>query len=283
MAMVNVDKIMDSMDGVKILKSVGLKIFQMANDPNATAEDITEVVQEDDYMSALILKVANSSYYGNSAHIKSINEAVVLLGFTGIKSIAVAASLMAKKDDGSISKSEIIIRERLWRHALSTGIAAKFIAEKLDFKDSGQAYITGMVHDIGRLAIFQYDQKLYHIIESYSLEKSVPLIDAEMAVIGLDHAQIGALLLNKWNFPESIVQAVAYHHRYFEDMKDKELIGIITIANFISNSLGFGSSNIPAMDSRVLKMFGIDYDDIKKYIEEISGILSHLEILSYGL
>jgi putative nucleotidyltransferase with HDIG domain len=283
MAIADIEKIIERMESVKVLKSVALKVFQMANDPQATALDITDVVEGDDYLSALILKVANSSYYGNAGNVRSINDAVVLLGFTGIKSIAVAASLMVRKDDGTIKKSEIIVRERLWRHALSTAIASKFIAEKTGFGDTGQAYITGIIHDIGRLAIFQYDEKKYHAIENYSLEKGVAMIDAETAVTGFDHAQIGAIILHKWGFPEAIVQAVAYHHRFFEDLQDRDLIGVVAIANFISNSLGFGAANIPAMDSKILKMYGLDYDKIKKFIEQISGILSHIDILSLGL
>jgi HD-like signal output (HDOD) protein len=124
MAIADIEKIIEMMESVKVLKNVALKVFQMANDPLATAGDITEVVEGDDYLSALVLKVANSSYYGNAGKVKSINEAVVLLGFTGIKSIAVAASLMVRKDDGTVKKTEIIVRERLWRHAISTAIAA---------------------------------------------------------------------------------------------------------------------------------------------------------------
>jgi HD-like signal output (HDOD) protein len=91
------------------------------------------------------------------------------------------------------------------------------------------------------------------------------------------------MILHKWAFPDPIVQAVAYHHKYFEDTPDRELVGIVTIANFISNSLGFGSVNIPVMDPRVLKMYNLDYDGVKKLIEQISGILSHIDILSLGL
>ena len=283
MAIADIEKIIEMMESVKVLKNVALKVFQMANDPLATANDITEVVEGDDYLSTLVLKVANSSYYGNAGKVKSINEAVVLLGFTGIKSIAVAASLMVRKDDGTVKKTEIIVRERLWRHAISTAIAAKFIAEEMDFKDHGLCYITGMIHDIGRLAIFQYDEKIYHSIENYSREKGITLTDAETAITGLDHAQIGAMILHKWAFPDPIVQTVAYHHKYFEDTPDRELVGIVTIANFISNSLGFGSVNIPVMDPRVLKMYNLDYDGVKKFIEQISGILSHIDILSLGM
>jgi putative nucleotidyltransferase with HDIG domain len=283
MALVDIEKIIAGMESVKVLKSVALKVFQMANDPIATALDITEVVEGDDYLSALVLKVANSSYYGNSGNVKSINESVVLLGFTGIKSIAIAASLLVRKDDGTVKKTEIIVRERLWRHALSTAIAAKFVAEKMAFGDTGQAYIAGMVHDIGRLAIFQYNEKVFYEIENYSQAKKTTLADAETAITGFDHAQIGAMILQKWGFPEAIVQAVAYHHKFYDDLKDKELVAIVTIANFISNSLGFGSANIPSLDSGVLKLYDLDFEIIKKFIIQISGILSHIDILSLGM
>ena len=283
MALVDIEKIIAGMESVKVLKSVALKVFQMANDPIATALDITEVVEGDDYLSALVLKVANSSYYGNSGNVKSINESVVLLGFTGIKSIAIAASLLVRKDDGTVKKTEIIVRERLWRHALSTAIAAKFVAEKMAFGDTGQAYIAGMVHDIGRLAIFQYNEKVFYEIENYSQAKKTTLADAETAITGFDHAQIGAMILQKWGFPEAIVQAVAYHHKFYDDLKDKELVAIVTIANFISNSLGFGSANIPSLDSGVLKLYDLDFEIIKKFIIQISGILSYIDILSLGM
>jgi putative nucleotidyltransferase with HDIG domain len=283
MSITDIEKVIERMESVKILKNVALRVFQMSNDQNATAADISELIEQDDYLSAVILKVANSSYYGNSGKVKSINDSVVLLGFTGVKSIAVASSLMARKNDDNISKTEIIVRERLWRHSMSTAISAKFVAEKVGFKDTGQAYITGMIHDIGRLAIFQYDEKIFHKIEKYSLDKSVPLIDAELAIAGLDHSQIGAMILFKWSFPDSIVQAVAYHHKFFDDIADRDLVGVVTLANFISNSLGFGSANIPQMDPRIMKIFDLDYDKIKKFIEEISGILSHIDILSLGI
>jgi putative nucleotidyltransferase with HDIG domain len=283
MSIADIEKVIERMESTKILKNVALRIFQLSSDPNTTASDISNLVEKDDYLAAVILKVANSSYFGNGGKIKSIPDAIVLLGFTGIKSIAVAASLVARSDDENISKSEIVIRERLWRHSISTAIAAKFIAEKIGFKDLGQAYITGIIHDIGKLGIYQYDEKAFARIEAFSRDRSVQLIDAELSILGFDHAQIGALILSKWSFPESIIQTVMYHHRFFDDVNNRDLVGIITLANFISNSLGFGSENVKELDPKIMKLLNLDYDTIKSYVQEISGILSHVDILKLGI
>jgi|GEM_PF-1847505 putative nucleotidyltransferase with HDIG domain len=283
MPIAEIDKIIEKMESVRILKNAALRVFQTANDPNATAEDISGIIEKDDFLAAFILKVANSSYYGNSGKVKSINDAVVLLGFTGIKSIAVASSLMAKSNNYDLKKSEILVREKLWRHSISTAISAKFVAEKVGFKDTGEAYITGMIHDIGRLAMFQYDEDMFGRVEKYSLEKNLTQTEAELAIAGLDHAQIGAIILSNWKFPDPIIQAVEFHHKFYEGITEGELIGVITIANFISNSLGFGPAKIAQMDPRIMKTFKLDYGVIKQFIEEISGMLSHIDILSIGI
>jgi putative nucleotidyltransferase with HDIG domain len=280
MGILDIKILMERIEDAKVLKSVALQVFQMVNDNATTTEQLTEVIEQDDFLTATILKVANSTYYGNSGRIKTVKEATILLGFTGIKSISIASAIIVKDTKNAVNSPEMIVRANLWRHSISTAIAAKYIAEKLEYKQKDTAYVAGLLHDIGKLGIFLYNDKTFYEIESLSREKDIFGSDAEFRLISLDHGQIGAMMLDKWKFPLEISQCAAFHHRYVAEAKDKELLGIVTMANYISNSLGFGSTRVEPINEDIMLNFSMNFDSLKLIITEISEILSHMEILS---
>ena len=280
MGIIDIKLLMEKLEDARVLKSVALQVFQLANDPATSTEQLTEVIEQDDFLTATILKVANSSYYGNSGRVKTIKEATVLLGFTGIKSISIASAIIVKDTKAVVNSPEMIVRANLWRHSISTAISAKYIAEKLEYRQKDTAYVAGLLHDIGKLGIFLYSDKLYFEIDNITRQKNIFPSETEFKLMAMDHGQIGAMMLDRWKFPLDIVHCAAFHHRYVEEAKDRDLLGIVTMANYISNSLGFGSTRVEPIDRDIMANFSMNFDALKTLITEISEILSHMEILS---
>ncbi len=276
--MIKLEHIFEKMEHLQSLGDMAAKVMRVANDPMTTADDLSEIIRQDDALTAIIMKVANSAFFGSPRKINTIQEATVLLGFTAIKSISLAASVVM---NGQEDNSKVICREKLWRHSLATAISSKYLADKFGRKNAEEMYTAGILHDIGMLAMFQYDAGLYNKVNAAIQERKIERTEAELELYGVNHAQVGAFILDRWNMPESLVETVLWHHAYSENLKNKENVEIIELANYITNSLGFSSveENFDT-GALILKKTGRKYQEIKSYIKDILGILSHIDILS---
>lgn len=197
------------------LPEVTLRIVDVIDDPTSSARDLHQIVASDPALSSRILKVVNSSFYGMPRQIGSMNRAISLLGLNAVKNIAVAASL------GKIFRGSSTIphfdAKALWSHSLNTAVAACMIARESGSSCSDEAFLAGLLHDIGLMVELQHDQSAFQSImgEMETDECGVPassLIDVEESRFGVNHQDLGAALCEQWKFPRSLVSSTANHH-----------------------------------------------------------------------
>jgi putative nucleotidyltransferase with HDIG domain len=196
---------------ISTLPEVTAKIIELVDDANSTARDLQEVIKTDPALSARILKVVNSAFYGLPGQIASVDRAIVMLGLSAVKNISITASIsrMFKGQDvgGGFTAKDI------WKHSVGVGVAGKIIARELEFVTAAdEVFLAGLIHDIGILIERQaFPDQLTEVVER-CMAAAGSFVELEEEIIGANHQQFGAELTAKWKFPKSLRAAVGMHH-----------------------------------------------------------------------
>ncbi|MCD6307931.1 MAG: HDOD domain-containing protein, partial [Candidatus Latescibacteria bacterium] len=215
------------------------KVIKIIYDKSSGASDIAEILKHDPPLSAKVLKVANSAYYGSSSTITSLQRAVVALGFNTIKEVVTTVSMahyfsQSENGDG-------IDRRGLWLHSVGTAKAAQFIAEGTGSERPDVAYLVGLLHDIGKILLVLTFPSHYSRVIGYALENKIRILFAERKILNIDHTMIGKLLCDMWSLPDEISTAILYHHDPMEVPKGSQRLARITeFADFMCRKAQIG-------------------------------------------
>lgn len=247
-------------------------------DPHASASDVARIVRRSPSLTALILKIVNSAAIGLPTKVDSIPRAVSLLGTREISSLAIGISVMQSFSDIPAS---LIDMTAFLMHSLSCATITRIMAALANIRNTEQLFISGLLHDIGKLILFKYfpehAQQLLEIQKSEASGRS--LLDIEKKVLGITHARTAKLLLKKWNFPESLQDNIVCHHRPSSAHTPAEA-AIIQMGDIIAHGTGFGSSGeriIPSFDEKAWEQVGLSANTIKMAIRQAVHQLKTIE------
>ncbi len=203
------EQIVAAVESLPPLPAVAFRVVATAQDPNASAKDLSLVVSADPGLTARLLRIVNSVAYARRRHVTSVQEALVILGFIQARNIAVASAIAGTypPDPGNA----LFRISSFWRHSLAVAFKASEAAAGTRV-DPPTAFTTGVIHNIGRLAIFNADPAGLDQAVVRAITEDVPLETIEHEALGYDHAEIGGLLAAKWGLPVEIQQAIADHH-----------------------------------------------------------------------
>jgi HD-like signal output (HDOD) protein len=258
---------------IATLPEITLRIIELVENPNSTAHDLHVVIANDPALSARVLKVVNSAFYALPGQIGSINRAIVLLGLNAVKNIAIAASL-AKLFRGGQLSPDFSARD-LWRHCVGVAAGAKLVSEKLKIGLPDEAFLAGLIHDVGIMVEMQVRRpKLLQVFDQIH-RQGATFREAELAVFGVTHEQFGEALCTKWKFPPSLAHVAGYHHRPLELHADsRPLVEAVHVADLLAakNGIGYcGTVETVEFDPRVLdslKLTGESLDEIEQQLPE---------------
>lgn len=235
-------RILNKMQDIKSFPQFVLETMKKLNDPGSNAADVAQSLSRDEGLVLRILKLANSAAYGMTRSISNISEAIALLGYKSVSNIVLAATVYSAMDKGLSGYA--LDRGELWRHSLMVAYTSRHLAKLTEKVSTEDAYVGGLLHDIGKVILNDYVRFGYGIIVKMVEEKHIPFTEAETQVLGFDHAAIGEILIEKWEMPEFYRIAVAYHHKPNELPEDKlqyqPLLDVVTLANTICLMLGIG-------------------------------------------
>jgi HD-like signal output (HDOD) protein len=229
---------------IATLPEITLKIIELVEDPTSTAQDLHTVISNDPALCSRILKVVNSAFYGLPRQIGSINRAIVLLGLNAVKNIAIAASLTKLFRGGDLCPT--FSARDLWIHSIATATCAKLICDELKLGLPDEAFLAGLIHDIGFMVEMQsMRDKLVQVFSEITFdEKGNPeqdLLEIERRICGADHTQFGSALCDVWKFPRSFTYVTGHHHHPMElPGGSRTLAVVVHIADRISAELGYG-------------------------------------------
>ncbi len=263
------------------LPEIIVRLNQAVDDPFSTAKDISDIISEDPSLTARLLRIVNSPFYGFPSQIDTVSLAVTIVGTQQLRLLALASSTIRQFAN---LPNQFVTMETFWRHSFSVAVVARTIASLAKQPDTEQYFIAGLLHDLGSLIIYSTIPTLATEAITHARRKDSPLYVGERAVLGFDHAMVGAALLRHWNLPEPLIEAVAHHH----DLGDSEVNGglkaVAHLANVYANALN------PALllyrqplepDARAWDSAGIEsgeleqaMDDIEKEINEAISAFS---------
>jgi putative nucleotidyltransferase with HDIG domain len=232
-------KAMSRVREIGSLPEVTTRIVEVVENPRSTAQDMHEIVKHDPALAAKVLKVVNSAFYGLPSQIASLDRAIVMLGLSAVKNIALAASLSRLFRPGTVS-TRFASRD-LWTHCIAVGVCTRLLAQA-SFGHVEEAFVGGLVHDMGLLIEFQlFPEKLKAVAERCEAQPQ-DFRAVERELIGGDHQAFGAALAAKWKFPSGLRCAISRHHNP-DNLKPelKRAVTAVRLADTIccQNELGF--------------------------------------------
>jgi putative nucleotidyltransferase with HDIG domain len=217
---------------------VATKVMQLIENEKATADELAKVVASDPAVAARVLKISNSSFYGCQRQIQTLSSAIVILGFNTLKSLVVAASVK------QVYKPFGLTEQMLWEHSFGAGLAARIIASNTRLANEEEAFLAGLFHDIGKIIMNSLDRDKFQIVMQRCYNDGIPFDEAEKNIYPFCHDEVGAYVIKKWNFPDSLFTSILQHHR-LEFAADEEisivnLTAVINLADQFCKKLGIG-------------------------------------------
>ena len=193
------------------LPEIPMQVLQMVSSEDSSMEDISRIVERDPALTANILKVANSAYYGMAQKVASLQLALALLGMNEIINIVMGLSVV--RTFSSRGRNNIFDRTQFWRHSFGCASAARMLARDLQFDTDGVDFVAGLLHDIGKLIMDQYLHSKLKDIQKLRQKEDITPLEAEVRVMGVDHAMLGSWLGQRWQLPALLLESIAHHHR----------------------------------------------------------------------
>lgn len=228
-----VTEFIKGVDSLVSFPAIGLRVSEMVDDPAVNMTDIAKTISLDPALTARLLRVANSSAYGLSTKVDSVVRAASVIGTARLRDL-VLATLTVSAFEGI--PNSLVTMDNFWRHSLYCAVAARVLAERFNKRIADTLFIGGLLHDIGQLLIFnqrpqQAKEALLKVLDSTD---DLPMHEAERAVLGFDHAQVGGELLRHWHFPNFLVECVEFHHAPKQAIIFPEEVAFIDVANTIA-------------------------------------------------
>lgn len=258
------------------IPSIVFELNEVIADLSSTAENIAQVVNKSPSLAALLLRIVNSSFYGFPSKIDKISRAVTVIGTGEISSLALGIGTITIFKD--ISK-EIIDMPAFLKHSFACGMISRILAAAKNIPHTEQLFISGLLHDIGRLIIYQYLPEQAKTLFWRREESDKLLHEEEMDYLGQQHTDIGRDLLKKWKLPFEVENNVFYHHNPAAAHSSMQA-AIVHLADIIVNALAIGSSGekfVPPLDNKAWEELKISPNHFETVIKQAMHQLSILE------
>lgn len=256
---------------IPTIPDVASRALKLMSDPDVSGAQLARTISEDQGLTAKVLKVANSALYALPREVKNLQQAAMVLGFTTLKSIVISASCR------SIYKRFGMLERSLWAHSVLTAMAAHAVAQRLDIAHREEAFVAGLMHDVGKVVMNNGARDRYREVLRLTKEEELDSVDAERREFGFSHVDVGAVLVQRWELTPALEQAVFLHHdpELAESVAEeyKDLVFVTQLANRISHHLDVGTShpaaNEPLTEDETTQALCIDGPQLALMADEI--------------
>jgi diguanylate cyclase (GGDEF)-like protein len=260
-------------DNLPSLPTVAIKVLELTEQSDVSTAKIAQVVQNDPAMSAKILKLANSSMFGMAKKVVSLQQAMVLLGLRTVKIMVLSFSLV---DTLSSKKKSAFDFSRYWRRSISMAVSAKLLADTAENSRRDEAFVGGLLADIGMVAAFRCAPDVYLPVVEKCAESKVPIQEVEKSLLGESHAPVSAALLRHWHLPELLCDAIAAHHgEGFEELQGRTRLaaGLLWSAAIIADLFcgELASDELIQVKEKCVELTGIEESKLEAVLEAIDS------------
>lgn len=236
-----VKKLIRGVEEFPTLPTVYSALADIMANPNSTAAAAARVISSDQASAAKVLKTANSSMYGFRQKIGTITQAIFLIGFTEVKNLVLALSIIDLFKKSKVT--ELFNPVDLWKHSIAVGVITRLLGKLAGASNVENFFIAGILHDIGKLLFLKNMEDEYSEVLAYAAMQNMYIRDAETKILGMTHTVAGELISEKWKLPVSLRNCIRYHYNgTCPDEKDKLLTASVHIANVIARALELGNA-----------------------------------------
>ena len=250
------------------------KVISLLKEPNFNARELSRVIADDPALAARTLSLSRSPQYGQRRQPRTVDDAVIVLGFQAVRNIVIATAAQ------SFLTRKSKISEKIWAHSLAAALTARLLAKRIHFNDPEMAFLTGLLHDIGHVLLFNGDPRGYERIIDQVQQSDQPLYLKEIELYRFDHAAVAFALLEHWNIDEQINEAVVAHHNVGE-IRTGSLASIIDMADYICGKadLGFYGEVNPPSEERLGAFDCLDDEALHGVVLETRGAFDQENLL----
>ncbi len=244
------------------LPEIFIRINQVMEDPDHNAKQLGDVISHDPSLTARILRIVNSAYYGLAVKIELVSRAVSVIGEDDLKNLVLATSAV---DAFKRIPNQLVDIDLFWRHSIHTGIVARLLSKHCNILHGERLFVAGLLHDIGKLILYFKEADLSQEVLLKAAETDGVTFRAEKEIIGFTHADVGGALINAWQLADTLNDVVAHHHTPLKAKKYPTETAIVHIADCVVNSIGPDTvldehllDDYPSFEPETLKVTGLD-------------------------
>ncbi len=269
------NEILSKVKAFPTMPGAGAKMLSLLEEPDTAVSEIEEILRYDPGLTANVLKLANSAYFGLPSKIGSLKQAVILLGLKRLIQLVVATCVSAVMDK-SVPGYDLPAGD-LWRHSIAVSIAAEALVKDKKIDGAEDVFTPALLHDVGKLVLGAYVKEELEAIESIAA-KGVPFVVAENMILGTDHAEIGAQILAHWNLPADVINAVRWHHDPDSLETTDALVDAVYLSNLLCQTDTGGQSGGQAVElsTAVIERLGIQLNQFEAISGKVSRWVSEL-------
>lgn len=278
----NRESIVRKLDKIPQFSAAVTKVLQLSNDSDTSAKDIVRAISLDPELTAKVLGLVNSSYFGISRKIISLQHAAVLLGIGNIKNIALSTSVLSKLEfKGNFkwfSDSEF------WEHNLACAVGCKILAGKIGIpkKDIEGFFIAGLLHDIGKVVFLKYFAEDYSVIENPDYLPEKKKTDLESEEFGINHAELGSMMADKWHLPAELSEVIRQHHSpLFDGGEHDQMKAAVFISDIYCNKMGIGiqkRADMGLIKKETWKLMKLEPDGLETLFADLEDKVSEAKV-----
>jgi putative nucleotidyltransferase with HDIG domain len=254
------------------------EVLAIAEDENSTAGDLEEVIMRDQALSAKVLKVANSAYYGIPRTVETVSRATVLLGFQTVVGLALTVTVYDTL--WGAGKGHHLDRRELWKHSLGTATAARLLAGSHRRREGAVAFTAGMLHDIGKSVFDSHVPDEYSKVIDACANENIQMYEAETNVLGVNHSELGYRVARRWQLPDILCESIRWHHEPSGTEGDfRKNAALVNIGDYLTRLAAIGEPADlapPVLDEAVKRIV----DCTEEQLQTVSSqLLEHVEVI----
>ena len=257
------------------LPGVIAKLGALADNNAVSVHEMARVVNTDQVLSAKVLKLVNSAFYGFSGRVSTVSNALILLGVNVVKSLAISSSIFEIMEKNVVG---------LWEHSMGVAVASNVMAKQLNLPEPEETSTAGLLHDIGKVIIKIKLQEDYELLTARLREKGLMMLEAERELLETDHAEIGEWLARTWLLPEKLIEPIACHHNVDKSIIHRTKTSVVHIADVLIKASAFGFSGddiVPQIHPVAWSKLGLTEPILASIIDEVESKL--VEVKNFSL
>ncbi len=272
------------------------QVLAELNNPNADLDEVAEIIMADQVLTLRIIRLINSSFWGLKHQVQSLKEAIVYMGFKEVRNVVLSTWLV----NTFVSKVANFRIETFWEHSFGCALVSRLISQKVKYFDTEQAYLAGLLHDIGEVLLCQYFPDEFSKVIALAEKEKMCLYDAEKEVLGLTHCDFGGWLVQNWHLQKSLAEVVEAHHNPTKAVTEPELVAVTKLADMFCRVRNMGliqyeqlqivfdrepawqilASRRPELLEMDLERFTLDLDDRVDEVQAAVGSIYSLETVA---